>query len=1219
MRIIIDLQGAQTESKYRGIGRYSLSITKAILRNNKTHEIFVLLNSNFKDTIIEIKGALSGLIPEQNIIVCNLPSPLKACDEGNEWRTVAASLIREEMIRAFAADIVFITSLFEGHIDDASITIKSLESKSKVFVLHHDLIPLVNEKIYLQDQKFRSYYLNKIENLKKADVILTNSNYTAEEARSYLTDTQAHIVSISSATEDDWYDRKIDNIDFDYVKNKFAISRDVILYAPGGFDKRKNFEKLILAFSQIKKDLRYNKQLVIVSKLNEGDRLYLTNIIKSSGLTKQDVILTGYVTDDELILFYRHCFLFVFASEHEGFGLPILEAMKCGAATIGSNVTSIPEVIGLEEALFDPFSVESIKNKIIDVIVDEEFRNKLKAHAIRQSAKFSWDFTAQKALNEFSRLIEKEDLENKYSHEIKSPSIIEKIKLIDTKFRPSQQDLMRVAEALDRNMKLVEISQALKKQLEWRIDGPFDSSYSLALVNREFARALNEQETDVLLHSTEGPGDYQPNSAFMQKSSNSDLLNWYKKSQELITATVSVQSRNIYPPRVTGLDANIKLLHCYAWEETGYPLEWIQNFNNELDAVLCTSHHVKKVLIDNGLRLPAFVTGNGCDHWEKIDSIHYDIGKVNSFRFLHVSSCFPRKGADAMLKAYGKAFKRNDDVTLIIKTFQNPHNNIQQSLDALKRENLNYPHVIIIEDDLEEAALKSIYEQCDVLVAPSCAEGFGLPIAEAMLSGMPAIVTNWSGQKDFCDATNSWLVDYNYAHAKTHFSLYSSAWVDVNVDDLALKMKCAFETPLDERRQMAEKGRSRILSTFSWSSVAKRSISSLKALQAKFWEFNQQARIGWVTTWNTKCGIATYSQHLVNSMPSQYSMIFSPNGQEVIDKGNDDSLRTWCVGKEANNLNAILTHVEQAALNTIIIQFNYGFFNHSELSKFIMELKARNIIVIMTLHSTVDPDKIPAENFKLSHILDALSVCDRLLVHSFADLNRLKELGLEDNVTLFPHGVLRNDIAPTRTHSTGEVPLIASYGFCLPHKGLMEILQAVKILRENDTPVKIRLVNAEFPVAESHDLIKTLKQFVIENGISDLVEFYNDFLEDEHSLRLLSDADLLLFAYQNTGESASGAVRYGMATGKPVIVTPIPIFDDLGDAVFKFEGFSAEIIAKNILETLRDIANKGQNSKKIKAAADGWRVQHDYQSIGLRLDNLCSGLVRNLLIKDEYQ
>lgn len=891
MKILIDLQGAQTESRFRGIGRYSLSITKGLLRNNKHHDFFVLLNGNFEHTIQGIKNALEGLLPEKNIVVCQLPAPLRACDEGNEWRQSAAAIIREEMIRTFSVDWVFITSLFEGHIDDATVTIKKLQSKTKVAVLHHDLIPLVNEKTYLQDVHFRQYYMNKIEYLKVADLILTNSDYTAQETQKYLPDTSAKVVSISSATEDEWYDKEIVDINIEEVKNKFSIQKDIILYAPGGFDKRKNFERLIVAFSEIEPELRFNKQLVIISKVNAADRNYLQSIVKKSSLSKNDVILTGYVSDDELILLYRHCFLFVFASEHEGFGLPILEAMRCGAPTIGSNVTSIPEVIGLEAALFDPFSVSSITSKIREVIVNEPFRHSLKNHALNQAHKFSWDISAQRALAAFEHYEPEIIVEDESA--IETVSSIDDIKKISTKTRPSQQDLLRVAEALDRNIKRVELNHVLSKSLEWQVDGPFDSSYSLALVNREFARGLARKGLEVILHSTEGPGDFSPNPSFMQKADNADLLAWNDKAGKVMTESVSIQSRNIYPPRVSGLNSKVKLLHCYAWEETGYPFEWIQSFNQELDGVLCTSHHVKKVLIDNGLRLPAFVTANGCDHWESVNAEQYLLETTKTFRFLHVSSCFPRKGAEAMLEAYGQAFSFEDDVTLVIKTFDNPHNTISESLAACQQKRSDFPHVIIIKEDLDESSLKSIYEQCDVLVAPSCAEGFGLPIAEAMLSGMPAIVTDWSGQRDFCDSTNSWLVDYHYAHAKTHFGLYSSAWVNIDIDDLAKKMKLAALTSSELRSKMAENGRQKILSRFTWSAVAERSVSAIYNLEAKHWECNQSAKTGWITTWNTKCGIATYSQHLIDNMPGVEPIIFSPNGQELLDTKKDFSIRSW--------------------------------------------------------------------------------------------------------------------------------------------------------------------------------------------------------------------------------------------------------------------------------------------------------------------------------------
>lgn len=90
----------------------------------------------------------------------------------------------------------------------------------------------------------------------------------------------------------------------------------------------------------------------------------------------------------------------------------------------------------------------------------------------------------------------------------------------------------------------------------------------------------------------------------------------------------------------------------------------------------------------------------------------------------------------------GRAFTRRDNVILIIKTFNNPHNEIDAWLAQAQAQFIDYPKVEVIKEDMSATELKGLYESCDVLVAPGCAEGFGLPIAEAMLSGLPAIVTN---------------------------------------------------------------------------------------------------------------------------------------------------------------------------------------------------------------------------------------------------------------------------------------------------------------------------------------------------------------------------------------------------------------------------------------------------------------------------------------------
>jgi O-antigen biosynthesis alpha-1,2-mannosyltransferase len=189
------------------------------------------------------------------------------------------------------------------------------------------------------------------------------------------------------------------------------------------------------------------------------------------------------------------------------------------------------------------------------------------------------------------------------------------------------------------------------------------------------------------------------------------------------------------------------------------------------------SRHVEKIMIDHGVTCRTGVSWIGVDHWERVKpDAAFKIETRGRFRFLHVSSCFPRKGAEVMLEAYGRAFSAHDDVTLVIKTFPNPHNKIHDWLAAARAQKANFPDVVVIEDDLTDGQLKALYLQCHALVAPSNAEGFGLPMAEAMLSGLPVITTAWSGQVDFCDEETAWLVDYDFEPAQSHFELFSSVW-----------------------------------------------------------------------------------------------------------------------------------------------------------------------------------------------------------------------------------------------------------------------------------------------------------------------------------------------------------------------------------------------------------------------------------------------------------
>lgn len=110
---------------------------------------------------------------------------------------------------------------------------------------------------------------------------------------------------------------------------------------------------------------------------------------------------------------YNLCKAFIFPSWHEGFGLPALEAMNCGAPVIASNRSSLPEVIGLDDALFDSLDDNIMSKKIEQILTDETFREKLTEHANIQIEKFSWEQSAKKAIDALEIFIDKHEKRKK--------------------------------------------------------------------------------------------------------------------------------------------------------------------------------------------------------------------------------------------------------------------------------------------------------------------------------------------------------------------------------------------------------------------------------------------------------------------------------------------------------------------------------------------------------------------------------------------------------------------------------------------------------------------------------------------------------------------------------------------------------------------------------------------------------------------------------------
>lgn len=403
MRIVIDLQGCQTASRFRGIGRYSLALVQAMARQAGEHELWLALNGRLADSIIDIRAAFNGLIPPERIRVFEVPGPTAEIDPANTRRARSAELIREQFLATLRPDIIYIPSLFEGLIDDAVTSVGRFTPGENCAVTLHDLIPLVHSQHYLADERYRNWYLRKLQSLKNAGLLLAVSEYSRREAIEVLGLPEDRVVSTSEGIDDRFRPLKISPEQEMVLRRRYSLTRKFVLYT-GGIDYRKNIEGLIEAYALLPYSLRREHQLAIVGKSENPDRRRLQLLARRAGLQDGELVLTGFVPDEELVALYNLCALFVFPSLHEGFGLPPLEAMACGAPAIGSNATSIPEVIGWDEALFDPRDPKTMAAKMQQALTDEGFRAALRAHGLRQAKNFSWETSARRALEALEEL-----------------------------------------------------------------------------------------------------------------------------------------------------------------------------------------------------------------------------------------------------------------------------------------------------------------------------------------------------------------------------------------------------------------------------------------------------------------------------------------------------------------------------------------------------------------------------------------------------------------------------------------------------------------------------------------------------------------------------------------------------------------------------------------------------------------------------------------------
>lgn len=1007
MRIVIDLQGAQTASRHRGIGRYSLALADAMLRQSRGHEFWIVTNADMQAPEL---GQLAALLPPERMICFHSVQPACWQDPANRWRRIASEQTRESFIRALQPDVVHVSSLVEGAQDYAVTSIGARQSSPFTAATLYDLIPL-HDPAYLQAVWARMWYTDKMASLQRADLLLTISDYVKQDVEERLPVSPERVVNISSAAADIFRPIAVNDELRHRLRVDYGIHGDYLMCS-GAMDPRKNLERLLAAYAILPESTRARYQLVITGHVTalENDRMML--VARRLTIASDRLVRVGQVSDSALVELYCAATLFVFPSLQEGFGLPVLEAMSCGTAVIGSGMSSIPEVIGRDDALFDPTNTTEMAAAIQHVIETPDFLRDLREYGLLRARAFSWASSASRALDAFELRADHAHMRFGWSAgldqaDAERERVIEA--LVDARAESgpvSDEDLVKAAAAMAANEDVLRAvlrhSEPLPSKPSWRIEGPFDSSYSLALVNREVARALDAQGLQVALHSTDGAGDSVPDARIF--SADPAIARLHVAAASLPARKVDVSSRLLYPPRVADMDSRFNLLHAYAWEESELPTPWVEDFNEFLQGVSALSSHVRKVLIDSGVGLPTSVCGAGVDHWDRIaDGEDFPI-QARSFRFLHVSSGLPRKGVDVLLQAYGDAFTDEDDVSLVIKTFANPQQDVHRLLQDLKSAHPRFPDVVIIERDLSGSQLKSVYSQCQVMVAPSRAEGFGLPMAEAMIAGLAVITTAWGGQSDFCTPETAWLIDYEFAYARTLFDMPLSVWAEPSRAHLSALLCELAQMPADIRMRRVDSGRRLLRRNFNWHDVAFRLIKFSRDVHERPLD-SCHPSVAWIGSLQSECQGVSDIEAWISQGSYRVMALTAEGGDDLVPVSAD--IRCCWKPNSTAAADELIAELDGLDATAVVVHYHQSLLPPGQLEKLLAYLHGSRSTTLLILENPSLIGEWP------QHLLAQLRMCRRVIVADVCGMNMLKRHGVVDCAVILPRDAAEEKKAAT--------------------------------------------------------------------------------------------------------------------------------------------------------------------------------------------------------------
>ena len=382
MRIGVD---ATCWANPRGYGRFTRHMLKALLAQDGENDYLFFMDSftagaaDFPDNI-------------EKCIVTLSESPTQAASADGR-RGVGDMLKMGRAVARTGLDVFFYPSVY---------TYFPVFSRVKKIVAIHDVIAEKYPELIFNNRKSQLFWDMKTRMaVWQATRILTVSEFSREGIADHFSIDPGRIDVVSEGSADS----------FSHIEDLPAIHECITRYGLSGQDRfilyvggiapHKNLKVLLEAFSGLQAGGDYEDLRLVLVGDYENDVFLMDEQVKAvmeQPELRKRVIFTGYVPDADLNYLYNAASVFVLPSFCEGFGLPALEAMSCGTVVIGSNTTSVPEVVGDAGLFFDPRSGGELIKQLHAVLDDEALRHSLEQRSLERAATFSWERSARETL-----------------------------------------------------------------------------------------------------------------------------------------------------------------------------------------------------------------------------------------------------------------------------------------------------------------------------------------------------------------------------------------------------------------------------------------------------------------------------------------------------------------------------------------------------------------------------------------------------------------------------------------------------------------------------------------------------------------------------------------------------------------------------------------------------------------------------------------------------